>query len=185
MFSGPRESGDSAAIRKTSAPSKNQQLQQGLQGSNAAAAGQGQQAGIRVRERKFENGDRYRGGWLNGLVSEIKAPPVPSQLAGWHQKPPVPAFSRSAYAADVCLSEPWHSCQPLQQATPQYVLQLNWCPLVSVYRHKVPGKQRYQWHVAGMGLCQAVWLLLFLDLPKNLQGCLSSFLFNSMQASNS
>lgn len=29
----------------------------------------GQQTALKVRERKFENGDRYRGGWLNGLVS--------------------------------------------------------------------------------------------------------------------
>lgn len=36
------------------------------QGSNTV---QGKDVGaLKVRERKFENGDKYRGGWLNGLV---------------------------------------------------------------------------------------------------------------------
>ncbi len=37
-----------------------------------AAHGKDAAAGIKIRERKFENGDKYRGGWLNGLVSNQK-----------------------------------------------------------------------------------------------------------------
>lgn len=54
------------------------QHQQGPQGTAAAAA----PAGLKVRERKFENGDRYRGGWLNGLVSNHIMSRARSQTVG-------------------------------------------------------------------------------------------------------
>lgn len=72
MFSGPKDPLNSAIQNKIHTLPSGQQ--QGPQGKDAAAAAApGQPAGIKGRttERKFENGDRYRGGWLNGLVSTL------------------------------------------------------------------------------------------------------------------
>lgn len=56
--------------RITSAPVQGRHLLQQTSGKDGAAAGAASNSGsIKVRERKFENGDRYRGGWLSGLVS--------------------------------------------------------------------------------------------------------------------
>jgi hypothetical protein len=71
MFSVPNDPLDSAFKNKANTLPSGQQ--QGSQGKDVAAAAPGQQAGSksRTRERKFENGDRYRGGWLNGLVRTL------------------------------------------------------------------------------------------------------------------
>lgn len=63
--------------------------QRGPQGKGAAAATTAATptpkqtpAGGRIRERKFENGDRYRGGWLNLLVSSMMKSPLSCSAAG-------------------------------------------------------------------------------------------------------
>jgi hypothetical protein len=64
MLSGPEDpEGPPLNIRGGIAAKDRQLSQQATQGKDAAAAG------IKIRDRKFENGDKYRGGWLSGLVS--------------------------------------------------------------------------------------------------------------------
>lgn len=64
MFNSSKDSSQPTHKNRTSGPGTGSQLTPSSK--DAAAAGQ---AGAKVRERKFENGDRYRGGWLSGLVS--------------------------------------------------------------------------------------------------------------------
>lgn len=67
MFSGPKDPEGPPLNCRGGIAAKDRQLsQQATQGKDAAA-------GIKIRERKFENGDKYRGGWLSGLVSCCQA----------------------------------------------------------------------------------------------------------------
>jgi hypothetical protein len=72
MFSASKDPEPTVDNKANNWPRDQQQTPQGKDAA-AAAAVPGQQAGnkSRTRERKFENGDRYRGGWLNGLVSTL------------------------------------------------------------------------------------------------------------------
>lgn len=86
--------------------------QRGPQGKDAAAATTAatptpkQAAGGRIRERKFENGDRYRGGWLNGLVSSVMQSPLSAVLQELRHRPAslaTPVTWSCREAAGVCV----------------------------------------------------------------------------------